>query len=69
MEFTSLIFLTTGAILFWRLVALGARAAVASEASASALVTLVAALSPEARARASEAINRAVDARPEGDRR
>jgi hypothetical protein len=74
MEFTSLIFLTTGVILVWRLIALGTRTANANEASAPlALVTLVAALSPEARVRASAAIDRIcdeVDARPvEGDRR
>jgi hypothetical protein len=59
-----LIFLIAGAIVVSRLFAVGARTAAASEASAVALVTLVAALTPEARARAAAALERIV----EGDR-
>ena len=40
MSFASLIFLTTGAILVWRLFTLGARTASAAEASAIILMTL-----------------------------
>ena len=65
-----LIFLTAGLILLYRLVAVGARDAVASEASAICLTVLVSALTPEAKARAIDALERAaIDRDVEENRR